>query len=61
MALPVKINHAATTGTRQENIMENQTVVTIEQVIDLAANLAALPKDANQNQLAEAIADATLI
>ena len=40
--------------------MENQTV-TIEQVIALSDNLAALPKDANQNQLAEAIADATLI
>ena len=40
--------------------MENQTV-TIENVITLADNLAALPKDANQNQLAEAIADATLI
>ena len=40
--------------------MENQTI-TIEEVIDLAANLAALPKDANQGQLAEAIADATLI
>ena len=40
--------------------MENQTV-TIEQVVALADNLAALPKDANQGQLAEAIADATLI
>lgn len=40
--------------------MENQTV-TIEQVIALSDNLAALPKDANQGQLAEAIADATLI
>ena len=61
MALPVKINQAAVTGTRQENIMENQTVVTIEDVRTLSDNLAALPKDANQNQLAEAIADATLI
>ena len=40
--------------------MENQTV-TIENVVALADNLAALPKDANQGQLAEAIADATLI
>ena len=40
--------------------MENQTV-TIEEVRTLSDNLAALPKDANQNQLAEAIADATLI
>ena len=40
--------------------IENQTI-TIENVITLADNLAALPKDANQNQLAEAIADATLI
>ena len=60
MALPVKTNQAATTGERQENIMENQTI-TIEEVITLADNLAALPKDASQNQLAEAIADATLI
>ena len=40
--------------------MENQTV-TIENVITLADNLTALPKDANQNQLAEAIAGATLV
>ena len=40
--------------------MENQTI-TIEEVITLSDSLAALPKDANQNQLAEAIADATLI
>ena len=40
--------------------MENQTV-TIENVVALSDSLAALPKDANQNQLAEAIADATLI
>jgi len=40
--------------------MENQTL-TIEAVRTLSDNLAALPKDANQNQLAEAIADATLI
>jgi hypothetical protein len=44
----------------RKNIMENQTV-TIEQVIALSDNLAALPKDANQGQLAEAIADASLI
>ena len=43
-----------------ENTIENQTV-TIENVITLASNLAALPKDANQNQLAEAIAEATLV
>ena len=43
-----------------ENTIENQTV-TIENVITLAGNLAALPKDANQNQLAKAIADASLI
>ncbi len=61
MALPVKTNHAATTGERQENdLMENQTI-TIEEVVALSDNLAALPKDANQNQLAEAIADATLV
>ena len=55
-----KLISAATTGERQENIMENQTI-TIENVIALSDNLAALPKDANQSQLAEAIADATLI
>ena len=60
MALPVETNQAATTGERQENIMENQTI-TIEEVITLADNLAALPKDASQTQLVEAIADATLI
>ena len=46
--------------------MENQTVTidqtltTIENVIALSASLAALGKDADQNQLADAIADATL-
>lgn len=60
MASPVKTNQAATTGERQENIMENQTV-TIENVRTLSDSLAALPKDASQNQLAEAIADATLV
>ena len=40
--------------------IENQTL-TIEDVRTLSDNLTALPKDANQNQLAEAIADATLI
>ena len=40
--------------------MENQTV-SIEEVRTLSDSLAALPKNANQNQLAEAIADATLI
>ena len=61
MALPVKTNHAAVTGERQENdIMENQTI-TIEEVITLSDSLAALPKDANQGQLAEAIANASLI
>lgn len=58
MALPVKTNQAATTGERQENdLMENQTI-TIEDVITLSDSLAALPKDANQGQLAEAIANA---
>ena len=40
--------------------MENQTI-TIEDVRTLSDNLAALPKDADQNQLAEAIAEATLV
>ena len=40
--------------------MENQTI-TIEEVRTLSDNLAALPKDANQNQLAEAIANASLM
>ena len=43
-----------------ENTIENQTI-TIQEVITLSDNLAALPKDADQNQLAEAIADATLV
>ena len=39
--------------------MENQSdTLTIEEVVTLASNLAALPKDATQNQLAEAIANA---
>jgi hypothetical protein len=40
--------------------MENQTL-TLEDVRTLSDNLAALPKDADQNQLAEAIAEATLV
>jgi len=44
----------------RKNIMENQTV-TIEAVRTLSDSLAALPKDANQNQLAEAIANASLM
>jgi|TARA_R110001606_G_scaffold369814_1_gene526039 hypothetical protein len=60
MASPVKINHAATTGERQENIMENQTI-TIENVVALSESLGALEANANQTQLAEAIADATLV
>jgi hypothetical protein len=40
--------------------MENQTV-TIETVLDLAKQLGAIGKDANQNQLAEAIANASLV
>jgi hypothetical protein len=40
--------------------MENQTV-TIEQVKSLAEQLGALGKNANQTQLAEAIAGSTLI
>jgi hypothetical protein len=55
MAMPVKTNQAATTGARQENDMENQTV-TIEEVKSLAEQLGALGKNANQTQLAEAIA-----
>jgi hypothetical protein len=52
MAMPVKTNQAATTGARQENDMENQTV-TIETVLNLAQQLGAIGKDANQTQLAE--------
>jgi ribose 5-phosphate isomerase RpiB len=56
-----KLINAATTGERQEiHKMENQTI-TIEEVITLSDSLAALPKDANQGQLAEAIANASLI
>ena len=40
--------------------MENQTI-TIENVVALSESLGALEANANQNQLAEAIADATLI
>jgi hypothetical protein len=43
-----------------ERPMENQTV-TIEQVKSLAEQLGALGKNANQTQLAEAIAGSTLI
>jgi hypothetical protein len=60
MALPVQINQAATTGKRQENDMENQTV-TIEKVLNLAAQLGAIGKDANQTQLQEVIAGHSLI
>ena len=60
MASPVKTNQAATTGERQENIMENQTI-TIENVVALSESLGALEANANQTQLAEAIADATLV
>jgi hypothetical protein len=41
-----------------ENLSET---LTIEKVVTLSESLAALPKDATQNQLAEAIADATLV
>ena len=60
MAMPVKTNQAATTGERQENDMENQTV-TIETVLNLAAQLGAIGKDANQTQLQEVIAGHSLI
>jgi hypothetical protein len=60
MAMPVKTNQAATTGARQENDMENQAV-TIETVLNLAQQLGAIGKDANQTQLAEAIAGHSLI
>jgi hypothetical protein len=61
MALPVETKQRVPATTwHWRYTIENQTI-TIEEVIDLAANLAALPKDANQGQLAEAIADATLI
>jgi hypothetical protein len=54
--------NAAMTGARQENDMENQTqTVTIEEVKSLAEQLGALGKNANQTQLAEAIAGSTLI
>ena len=57
-----KLTNAAMTGERQENDMENQTqTVTIEEVKSLAEQLGALGKDANQTQLAEAIAGSTLI
>jgi hypothetical protein len=52
-----KLTNAAMTGARQENDMENQTqTVTIEEVKSLAEQLGALGKNANQTQLAEAIA-----
>ena len=60
MALPVQINQAATTGKRQENDMENQTV-TIERVLNLAEQLGAVGIDANQTQLQEVIAGHSLI
>jgi uncharacterized protein with von Willebrand factor type A (vWA) domain len=48
--------NAATTGARQENDMDQTQTVTIEEVKSLAEQLGALGKDANQTQLAEAIA-----
>ena len=60
MALPVENKQRIPAPTwHWRYTIENQTL-TIEDVITLADNLAALPKDANQNQLAEAIVDATL-
>jgi len=61
MALPVenKQRIPATTWHWRYTI-ENQTI-TIEEVITLSDNLGALEANANQTQLAEAIADATLI
>jgi hypothetical protein len=57
-----KLINAATTGERQENDMENQNqTVTIEEVKSLAEQLGELGKNANQTQLAEAIAGSTLI
>jgi hypothetical protein len=55
-----KLINAATTGARQENDMENQTV-TIETVLNLAQQLGAIGKDANQTQLQEVIAGHSLI
>jgi len=56
-----KLINAATTGARQENDnMENQTV-TIERVLDLAKQLGAIGKDANQIQIQEVIAGHSLI
>ena len=60
MALPVQINQAATTGKRQENDMENQTV-TIERVLNLAEQLGSIGKDANQTQIQEVISGHSLI
>ena len=61
MALPVETKQRvpATTWHRRYTI-ENQTI-TIEEVITLSDNLGALQANANQTQLAEAIADATLV
>jgi hypothetical protein len=61
MAMPVKTNQAATTGARQENDRWKIKLVTIEEVKSLAEQLGALGKNANQTQLAEAIAGSTLI
>jgi hypothetical protein len=61
MAMPVKTNQRRHDWSAAgERPMENQTV-TIEDVRTLSDSLAALPKDANQNQLAEAIANASLV
>ena len=58
-----KLINAATTGARQENDMENQTV-TIEQVESLAKQLGelrALGREPNQIELSGVIAGSTLI
>jgi hypothetical protein len=61
MASPVQINQRRHDWSAAgERPMENQTV-TIEQVKSLAEQLGALGKNANQTQLAEAIAGSTLI
>jgi hypothetical protein len=61
MAMPVKTNQRRHDWRAAgERPMENQTV-TIEQVKSLAEQLGALGKNANQTQLAEAIAGSTLI
>jgi len=55
-----KLINAATTGERQENDMENQTV-TIERVLNLAEQLGSIGKDANQTQIQEVISGHSLI